>query len=207
MLSSGAAGGYARKVYRYEPAQELWQSPARGLGATLALGTQRAFTLWTLVHAEIVHDGSILVMLKARGGLGALPDLSLSNVAEEFKDAIQTNYNVALEAVHRETPGSVVDRVKDTMAVMINRWLVQNKRAPISLQQEDIGNTVKALDSATHFCVIKAGEVVGRLHARNKPGEQFRRSLPEIRESDAELAVQCLAFVMYELGYAAAAQI
>lgn len=140
---------------------------------------------------------------KARGGLGALPDLSLDHVDDEFKSAVQDNYNLALEAAHLETPGSVIDRVKDTLAVFINRWLVQRKLAPLALQAEDISKSLKALDPQTHFCVIHLGEVVGRLHARNKPGEQFRRGLSQIRASDAELAVQCLAFAMHELGYAA----
>ncbi len=202
MLAVGATGKVQRQVYQYEPARDLWLTPARGLGATLGLGTQAAFTLWSLINAEVVHDGSIMVTLKARGGLGALPDLSLVEVENDFKSAVQTNYNLALEAVHRETPGSVIDRVKDTMAVLINRWLVQHKHAPDTLLHEDIGNTVKALDPTKHYCLMRLGEVVGRLHARNKPNEQYRRGLPETRESDAELAIQCLTFVMYELGYA-----
>jgi hypothetical protein len=124
--------------------RDLFTHPRRGLGATLALGTRDAFTLWRVVHVELVQDDAVMVTLKARSALGALPDLSLENVDDEFKEAIATNYSIALESAYSESPGSVVDRAKDTLAVMLSRWLVQDG-APRDLMEWDIGKLVNFL--------------------------------------------------------------
>jgi len=52
-------------------------------------------------------------------------------------------------------------------------------------------------------CVARLGDVLARLHARNNPGEQHRRDLRDISESDAELAVLALGIAMRDLGFAA----
>lgn len=205
LLASGNVGGRVRRpVYVYKPARDLFSLPRRGLGVTLALGTRDAFTLWRVVHVELVQDDAIMVTLKARSALGALPDLSLDNVDDEFKESITVNYSIALESAHRESPGSVVDRAKDTLAVMLSRWLVQDG-ASRDLLTWDIGKLVDFLEKSRPgqlICVKRLGDVLAKLHARNKPNEQHKRGLSGARESDAELAIQALGFAMRELGLA-----
>jgi len=202
LLSSGNVGGRVRRSqYVYGPARNLFALPQRGFGATLALGTRDAFTLWRVVHVEIVQDDAILVTLKARTALGTLPDLSLEHVHDEFKEAISSNYAIALESAYRESPGSVVDRAKDTMAVMLSRWLVQTG-AERQVLELDIGKLVNYLDKQRPdelICVKRLGDVLAKLHSRNKPNEQHKRGVPGARESDAELAIQALGYAMREM--------
>ena len=206
LLFSGNAGGRVqRPLYRYGPARDLFKLPRHGNGATLALGTRDAFTLWRVVHVEVVQDDAIMVTLKSRSALGTLPDLSLAAVADEFKEEIASNYSIALESAFRESPGSVVDRAKDTLAVMMSRWLVQTG-AERKVLTWDIGALVDFLEKerpAQLICVRRLGDVLAKLHARNKPNEQHKRGLSGARESDAELAIQALGFAMRELGMAA----
>lgn len=205
LFFSGAVGARVqRPAYLFGPARKLCNLPRGGIGATLATGTQGAFSLWRVVHLETGHDGALVVTLKARSALGHLPDLNLSGVAPEFHEAIKSHYERAVEAAHRESPGSVIDRTKDALVVMISRWLAQ-RNGDTAVLGLDIGKLVRRLNDMVEGpeCVARLGDVLGRLHSRNKPGEQHRRELRDITESDAELAVLALGFAMRDLGLAA----
>ncbi len=45
---------------------------------------------------------------------------------------------------------------------------------------------------------MNSANIIARLHARAKSSEQERSDLLQIREQDAELAVQCIGTILYE---------
>ena len=49
--------------------------------------------------------------------------------------------------------------------------------------------------------VISAAKIIARLHSRVKPNEQHKHAFRPLIEQDGELAVQCVAAMLNDLGF------
>jgi hypothetical protein len=70
------------------------------------------------------------------------------------------------------------------------------------LLHEDLGSLISKIGKKEEKVALKAAEIVRRLHSRVKPNEQERFGFRAPMEGDAELALNSVAFLIRELGWA-----
>lgn len=193
---------FRRTVYPYEPCRELIGLSSAGIGATLALGTTESWSLWCVVQAEFSVGGAVLVTLKSRSYLGALPDVDLGKIKVDFRADVTRALVRAADAAHRESPVSVIDQCRNALVVCLARWLVQENGKPQTSLTEDLGELTKRVPE-DYYCIKAIAGLIARLHARGKDNERLRRQSHTPNEDDADLAVQCLGFALREFGWIA----
>lgn len=165
------------------------------------LGTDERFTIWTIINIETISTGEELVMLKARSGLGAIPDIDEKKIPELHRIHVLDSLNNLADEIYRASPVSVIDRARDAVTVMLSCFA---QSEGIADARKDLGKLITALGHAKPIrqVVIDAANIIRIFHARGKSSEQATRAIRPIREQDAELAVQCVGTVLCDLGWA-----
>jgi hypothetical protein len=64
------------------------------------------------------------------------------------------------------------------------------------------GNLSGSEKKVTQYNVGHYGKILANLHNQNKSVEQLKNEYRSIEESDAEIAVKCLAQIVRDLGWA-----
>jgi hypothetical protein len=193
-----------KELFSYSACATLLNRPRRGVGAVLALGSQRAVSAWRIVQTEAVINGCVMVTLKSLSAFNILPDLNMSKVEPEFKGDVSRAVDRALDAAFREMPISVVDQCRNALTVVLSRWLVQQGHDRAILAA-DLGKVATAAGGAPYSvgCLSMLAQVVARLHVRGKDNEAHAKNLRAPVDEDAELALHALGFVLRDIGWAA----
>lgn len=161
------------------------------------LGVDDRFTAWTIISVEAIATGEDLVTLKARNSFGILPAIIQDKISLPFQAKLNETLNTFADEVHRSSPVSVIDRARDVATHALLAYF--------NLQKEDaldLGKLIKLLEKEGRVIAENAANIIARLHARAKPSEQEKRQLRQIREQDADLAVQCVGALLCEIGFA-----
>jgi hypothetical protein len=167
----------------------------------VALGSSES--LWRIVaNPERTSTGEFLFVLKARHNFGILPEIDHTSVPEEGRAKVIETLSKLTDAAHRESPGSIIDRARDSAQSCLATWAV-SEFGDAHLLHEDLGPLLDKIAKKREMVAFKAAEIVRRLHSRVKPNEQERRGLRPPMEADAELALNSVAFLIRELGWAA----
>jgi hypothetical protein len=104
--AEGPGGRTSKSLYVYAACVSLLSKARRGMGSTLALGTQA----WRIIQTEVVASGCVMVTLKSLSAFGILPDLDTTQIPEEFKKPTAQALERVLDSAFRETPISVIDQ-------------------------------------------------------------------------------------------------
>lgn len=160
------------------------------------LGVDERYTVWNIISVESISTGEDLVTLKARSSFGILPDINEHKVPEEFIAKLNGALDHFTDEVHRSSPISVIDRARDVATLALLAYFNLQKE-----NAKDLGRLIKMLEKDGLTIAMNSANIIARLHARAKPSEQERRDLLQIREQDAELAVQCIGTILCEIGF------
>jgi hypothetical protein len=171
--------------------------------AVVVLGKGKSSTIWSIIHIETSFTGEEMVTLKARQSLGALPELDLKKFPDQNGSAILEALQTLEDDYHLASPESVVDRANEAATRIMNTFLeLMGKSSQDSLD--------KAVKVAANFdpkdkkeVVRNAADIVRLLHGRTKYAVQRAKNLRDVREQDAELAVQCIGVMLCDLEWAA----
>ncbi|MDO8729505.1 MAG: hypothetical protein Q7K26_06550 [bacterium] len=186
---------------------ELLNKPNKGEGLKLAIGVVGAFSMWRIVQTERTIGLDILVTLRAESAFGILPELDVNKIQPESLASITSAIARVLDAAYKELPTSVVDQCRNAATVLISRWM-QYEMEIEKPTEKDLGALIKEVNK--QFCekpkvaLCSALEIINRLHPRGKDNEAARMELRTVSESDAELAVHALGFVIRDIGWAKA---
>lgn len=161
------------------------------------LGVDDRYTVWNIISVESISTGEDLVTLKARSSFGILPHINEHKVPESFLAKLNDALDHFTDEVHRSSPISVIDRARDVATLALLAYFNLQKE-----NAKDLGKLVKLLEKEGLTIAMNSANIIARLHARAKPSEQERRDLLQIREQDAELAVQCIGTILCEIGFA-----
>lgn len=164
------------------------------------LGFGDRYTIWSIINVEAISTGEDLVTLKARRGLGILPELDVDKIPDAHRNVLLESLQGFTDEVHRAAPLSVIDRARDAAT----RTLLAYFNTPPQ-KAKDLGKLIDDLrneDTKKKVIAINAASIIARLHARGKPSMQDKLGLKPIREQDAELATQCVGTILCELGWA-----
>tara|TARA_R110000796_G_scaffold23574_7_gene67434 strand:- start:827 stop:1711 length:885 start_codon:yes stop_codon:yes gene_type:complete len=178
----------------------IWHEYIRGRQEQplVLLGVGDRFSVWTIVDLEAISTGEDLVTLKARGSLGLLPLIDFSKSPERSRARLRESLDTFADEAHRAAPASVIDRARDAASqILISFFDVSGTEA------KDLGALASRLENGEKLQVAaNACRIIARLHARAKPVERAKRELRDIREQDAELAIQCVGAILCEIGWA-----
>ncbi|MCG8313786.1 MAG: hypothetical protein MI976_11265 [Pseudomonadales bacterium] len=166
----------------------------------IILGTSNHSTIWTIVDAESALTGEVVLYLKSRKVIGALPQIDYSLFSdqksrEHVREKLELLYNELVSAV----PDSIVDRCREAASAIGNAYLIENT---LIKKAQDLGHVATHLSNAAHKNIAaNQASTLAKLHSRTKYMEQANRSTRRVSEQDAEFAVQALGIILIELGY------
>jgi len=170
----------------------------------IRLGNEKAATLWQVIHLETGFTGEQLVTLKARQSFGALPEVNWNRVPEAAGHAVRERMDGLEDEYHRAGVESVVDRAREAATAILSAFLQSEGKE--EAKGKDLGDLTKLLEKHSgqqgRKIITSAAWITARLHARGKHAEQEARGVRELREQDAQLAVQCVGVILCDLGWA-----
>ena len=191
---TGEATAVLHQFFAYTP------NPAFKL---VAIGVEDSF--WRILNAERISTGEWLVTLKARGGVGLLPEVDDDKIPEFGRAAVVKAVGHMVDVAHRETPGSIVDVARNTAALLLAVYAADQETDAEKQQRilgQDLGDVCKHFRNHAVLkkleVVTSAGHILARLHPRNKPNEQHQRGLRLVTEDDATFAVSAIGLLLNE---------
>jgi hypothetical protein len=185
-------GSCGRQLFTFEPL------PCRPSQDMAAIGSDDS--LWRVLGAEAITTGEYLVTLKARHGLGILPELNSDIVPKRGREKVIEIVEKLVDSAYRETPGSIVDRARDAAQWCLGTWAAA-RWPKESLLHKDLGDLIAFIDKRDTDkpkVILSASHIIARLHARGKPNEQEKRSFRPLMESDAEFALAAMGLLLRE---------
>lgn len=186
----------------YSECSSLLNTPRKGEGMQLAIGSRDGYSLWRILQTERTVNLDVLVTLRAESVFGILPTLDKSKISPKDLYKVESALSRVVDSAYRELPTSVVDQCRNAVCVVVTRWahLSENDE---NLRYPDLGQLIKnvAAKYPQYKALLSALDVVNRLHPRGKDNEVERLELRPVNDGDAELAVHAVAFVLREIGW------
>lgn len=144
-----------------------------------------------------------MVTLKAVSALGVIPELDKSKIAESNRKSVDQAIGRVLDSAFRETATSVIDQCRNAIQVILARWMLQ-EGANEKVLRKDLGDICSAVSSQpfSKNAARDAGNIVRLLHSRGKSNVQETEDLRLSGDEDAEIAIQAVAFILREVGWA-----
>lgn len=190
-------------LFTYSPCDALTGREDKGHGVLLALGSGRAASAWRVILVETLIDRDVMVTVKAMSALGVIPDVDQSKIAESNRKSVSQALGRVLDSAFRETASSVIDQCRNAIQVILARWMLQ-EGANEKILSKDLGAICSAVASEPYLknAARDAANIVRLLHSRGKSNVQETEDLRLSDDEDAEMAIQTVAFVLRELGWA-----
>ena len=185
-------------------------SPITGIPKLVALGSYGSFSIWQIAAPpERISTGEFIFVLRARHSFGVIPDIDEDAVPEQGRAKVLETLEKLVASAHRESAGSVLHLARDAAQWCLATW-ASDKFKDETLLVIELGPLIqkieKRLTEEGHrrdsMVALRAAEILQRFHSREKPSEQKRRGLRPPMESDAELAISSIGFLLRELGWA-----
>lgn len=167
------------------------------------LGEPPYQSFWKLLSIEAQFDGQPLLTLKAMTSFGDVPDLLVEQIPETARAELVKRIEYVESAASRFVAIETIDACRTALSVVfgaladnleldlgqgINKRLAANKESNPKGNGQDL--------------VTCNGDIVRRLHSRTKPNEMKRHNTRAVSDEDANLALNCLWFILVELGWA-----
>jgi hypothetical protein len=169
----------------------------------VVLGNGKSSFIWAIVGIEAGFTGEELVTLKARQSLGALPELDVEKLRELKGGNIQEALQTLEDDYHLASPESIVDRANEAATRIMNTFLETKGRSTQDSLYKAITEAGKLEQQDKKEIVKNAADIVRLLHGRTKYAVQRDKNTRDVREQDAELAMQCIGVMLCDLGWAA----
>jgi hypothetical protein len=126
-----------------------------------------------------------------------LPYIIENTIPENFRANLKKTIETLADEIHRSAPASVIDRTRDVAShALLAYFDLQGSNT------KDLSDLSKKLEENKKYLSANTARVIALLHSRAKPVEIEKRTLPQIREQDADLAVQCVSTLLCEIGFA-----
>lgn len=169
----------------------------------VVLGKGKSSSIWAIVNLETGFTGEEMITLKARQSLGALPELDMEKLHELKAGNVQEALQTLEDDYHLASPESVVDRANEAATRILNTFLEARGRSSQNSLHKAITEAGKLEQQDKKEIVKNAADIVRLLHGRTKYAVQRDKNTRDVREQDAELAMQCIGIMLCDLGWAA----
>lgn len=174
----------------------------------IVLGSTSAMSVWRLLSAETNAFGEIVLTLRARSTLGALPEVIEDAIPQEGRGEILGLLDRVGNAAFRSGADDVAEACRAAFTVVLREWLRSIGIAAKDLAGKDVGKLLQCLEQDTlntEFGLIRSvARIVQIFHSRAKPNERERLGTRTISEDDAQMLLQNLGFLLREINWAKA---
>lgn len=180
-------------------------------GTMVSLGGYSGQTQWMVISNEEDFLHGSLLTLKAKTFFGVLPELVPEAIPENERSNVISAIRAVVDSAPTQAPQPVIDTCKHAIAILISAKFPESNPSG----KEDIGRLVSWLfnsskrlectDAAKSFVYLLeyiGSHLVNQLHSRAKPNAAFRLGTRPTSQWDAALAVQCVAFLLQDFGWA-----
>ncbi|CAI3966807.1 hypothetical protein [Alteromonas macleodii] len=195
--ASGAAQETELFTYQRSPLNEL-----KGLSKfpNVIIGEAPHHSIWSLLSIEKQYDGALLLTLKAVRSLGVVPDVNFNKYSAPARKELKRALEQVEVSANKLSPKDTVDRCRDALSIVFGD-LANNLTVDLGqgISKYLERNKVKDSKRDGQDLISKNADIVRVLHARGKPNESHKHSTRPIDEEDANLALNCLWFVLTEL--------
>lgn len=169
------------------------------------LGKTPYQTYWKILTIETLFDGSPLLILKALTSYGAVPELVINQVPDIAQRQIQDALENVEVAANRIGGIETVDTCRNALSIVLgalagNTELDLGKGISYRIEENKAKSTNPKANGQD--LITQNADIVRRLHPRGKSSEKEKYQTRAISQEDANLALNCLWFVLVELGWA-----
>lgn len=194
--SIGAGGLIRKHVFGFYDWHARTVLREKGVLAKIALGTQRAMTIWRVLSIEQISSGEDLVTLKAVSSLGILPDLAGEAIPFNVRDRVLSAAENLTDTAFRAGADSTIDRCRDLASLALGHYFETVRPGASQLDLAKLGSVA---EEQKRFLLANAAKLLALLHSRTKPSEQAKRNILPPSDDDAALAIECIGLVLREL--------
>ena len=163
-----------------------------------AIGAHGSHSMWRIVSNDRMYLGEELVTMRPLYFLGAIPDLSPDNIPEQWRTEVQDTVRKVVDSMYKADAGSIVDLCRNAASACLFAYL--HGDIP-EFDKTDLGRLAETAEHKGRRVIGRCAKVLADLHSRGKVNVQKQYNCSPICERDAELAVQCLSFILRDLGY------
>jgi hypothetical protein len=167
-------------------------------GAEIELGDQNSGSRWIVVLSERIDLEGTVLTLKSKTLFGVLPELTPDAIPEANRHDVAGALDAVVEAASIQAPQLVIDACRNAACHAISaRFRASNPRGA-----QDLGRLVKYLVDEKKQSLADAGDLINKLHSRAKANAAAKHRTRPVSRRDAELAVDALAFLLQDFGWA-----
>ena len=210
-------GRHKANVFRVNRCYATVESSVNS-GWTAVLGDNNAQSYWTVVFSEKMGLEAHYLTLKSKTYFGALPEVNRAAIPEANRQDILQALDAVVEAAPIQAPQPVIDACRNAACHMITAKFPESNPKG----NKDLGQLASWLEKEGH-CKKKAGKadveatdalielpdsyasyLMNELHRRAKANAAAARRTRPASQQDANLAVDAIAFLLQDFGWAEA---
>jgi len=181
-------------AYHVQGLSEFKDTSQKASKPAVIIGSGNHKSLWKIINIEQSVLAGPVVTLKAQYQFGVVPEIDAAKVPLELYSKLRVEMDKVIDSANKLDPTAIVDRCRDTLSLALGHIAGD--------MTKDLGNSIAAIRKKNQNRDNKitwAGNLVARLHAQGKPVERENRSLDELEQNHAQLALSCLWLVLNEL--------
>ena len=163
-----------------------------------AIGRDNAYSMWRIVSNDRMYSNEELVTMRPLYFLGALPDLSPNNIPAKWRAKVLGSVQKVVNSMYKANADSIVELCRHAASASL---FAQFHEDIPHANQKDLGELAKMAEKKERRIIANCGKLIADLHSRLKPNIQMHYDCRPVCERDAELAIQCLSFILSDLGY------
>lgn len=180
-------------------------------GAHVSLGDAGGPTRWTVVLNERGIFGESVLTLKSTTYLGVLPEVRWDAIPESNRQEIRSVLDAVVTTASTQAPQPVIDACRNAVSLLISIGFQESNPDG----KKDLGKLVnwliehgklkKCTDTAASLLYLMEASVshlTNQLHNRSKANASAKHGTRPVSQYDASLAVNCVAFLLQDLGWA-----
>ena len=168
-------------------------------GSEIEFGNQRSGSRWIVVLSERIDLEGYVLTLKSKTLFGVLPELVHDAIPESNRHDVAGSLDAVVEAASMQAPQSVIDACRNAACHLISAKFPESNPDGT----KDLGRLVTYLIDENKKSLADAGDLINRLHSRAKANAAASHGTRPVLRRDAELAINALAFLLQDFGWAA----
>lgn len=189
-------GVVMKSLFSYQGYRMISWIPSQQLFASI--GSDNAYSMWRIVSNDRMYSHEELVTMRPLYFLGALPDLSPNNIPEEWRTKVLESVQKVVDSMYKANADSIIELCRHAASASL---FAQFHEDISQANKKDLGELAKMAEKKRRRIIAQCGKLIADLHSRLKPNIQMHFGFRPVSERDAELAVQCLSFILRDLGY------
>ena len=167
-------------------------------GCVAVLGDNNAQSYWTVVFSEKMGLEAHHLTLKSKTYFGVLPEIDRNAIPEANRQDILQALDAVVEAAPIQAPQPVVDACRNAACHMITAKFPESNPTG----EKDLGPMVRWLNDNKHKTKAGVADIINRLHSRAKANAAAQHGTRPVSQQDANLAVDAVAFLLQDFGWA-----